>query len=159
LHRFRALRPGAFPTLRLSLFCGEALPAGLARAWAAAAPSSVVDNLYGPTEATIACTAHRFDPSDDGGPGGLVPIGAPLGETRVHVVDESLRPVRAGEPGELLLSGPQIVDGYFDDEAATARAFVSPPGFGRGYRTGDRVAAVALGGPLHFLGRFDTQIK
>ncbi|MDP9261827.1 MAG: AMP-binding protein, partial [Actinomycetota bacterium] len=93
LHRFRVLTPEAFPTLRLSLFCGEAFPAALARAWALAASNSVIDNLYGPTEATIACTAHRWDPAERDAPTKLVPIGMPLGATRVQIVDDSLRPV------------------------------------------------------------------
>jgi amino acid adenylation domain-containing protein len=155
LQRFRVLRPGAFPNLRLSLFCGEALPTTLARAWAAAAPASSVENLYGPTEATIACTAHRLDGTETGG---LVPIGTPLGETQVRVVDESLQDLPPGEPGELLLGGPQVVDGYFDDDDATARAFVVQPGSGPMYRTGDRVV-VGPAGKLTFIGRLDSQIK
>ena len=58
--RLRMLRANAFPTLRWSLFCGEALATPVADAWRAAAPASRLDNLYGPTEATIACTVHRY---------------------------------------------------------------------------------------------------
>ena len=156
MQRFRTLKPGAFPSLRLSLFCGEALPTALADAWAAAAPNAVLENLYGPTEATIACTAHGVGAADGDRP--LVPIGRPLGATEVQVVDERLRPLAPGEAGELVVSGPQVVDGYLDDEAATARGFVELPGLGPAYRTGDRVVADA-DGTLHFLGRLDTQIK
>ena len=106
LQRFHALRPGAFASLRLSLFCGEALPARLAAAWAGAAPGSVINNLYGPTEATIACTAYRFEPTDEPDPSSVVPIGSPLGSTRVQVVDESLSEVTPGDDGELAVSGP-----------------------------------------------------
>jgi amino acid adenylation domain-containing protein len=155
MQRFRVLKPNAFPSLRLSLFCGEALPTAAAAAWAAAAPASIVENLYGPTEATVACTAYRLDGSEAAG---LVPIGMPFGETSVRVVDESLREVPPGEPGELVLAGPQVVDGYLDDEGATARAFASVPGLGLVYRTGDRVVADAEGS-LSFLGRLDSQIK
>jgi amino acid adenylation domain-containing protein len=155
LQRFRVLKPGVFPSLRLSLFCGEALPAAVASAWAAAAPSSIVENLYGPTEATVACTVYRLR---GGEATGLVPIGMPLGETAVRVVDESLREVPPGVAGELVLHGPQVVDGYFDDDAATARAFANVPGLGRAYRTGDRVVA-GPDGTLSFLGRLDSQIK
>jgi amino acid adenylation domain-containing protein len=158
LQRFHALRPGAFPSLRLSLFCGEALPAPLAAAWATAAPGSVVDNLYGPTEATIACTVHRFEPEGEPETAGLVPIGSPFGSTRIRVVDEVLREVAPGEAGELAVSGPQVVEGYLDDAAATARAFVTLPGLGPAYLTGDRVRA-GPDGELVFLGRLDTQIK
>jgi acyl-CoA synthetase (AMP-forming)/AMP-acid ligase II len=142
----------------LSLFCGEALPASLAAAWARAAPGSVVDNLYGPTEATIACTVHRFEPADEPEPSGLVPIGSPLGSTRIRVVDEALREVVPGDAGELAVGGPQVVEGYLDDGAATVRAFVTLPGLGPAYLTGDRVRA-GPDGELVFLGRLDTQIK
>jgi amino acid adenylation domain-containing protein len=159
LQRFHALRRGAFPSLRLSLFCGEALPASLASAWAGAAPGSVVDNLYGPTEATIACTVHRFELTEERDPSGLVPIGSPLGPTRVQVVDEALREVTPGEEGQLAVGGPQVVEGYLDDEQATASAFVSLPELGPAYLTGDRVRTRPSDGELVFLGRLDTQIK
>ena len=74
--RLRQLKPRAFPGLRISLFCGEALTAATAVSWGQAAPESVVENLYGPTEVTLACTAYRCDgplPDD-----GIVPIGAAL---------------------------------------------------------------------------------
>jgi amino acid adenylation domain-containing protein len=156
--RFGALKPDAFPTLRLSLFCGEALPAALADAWAIAAPNSAVENLYGPTEATVACTVHRWAPNSAPGANGLVPIGRPFGETTVAVVDENLHTVPTGEPGQLLLGGAQVVSGYLDDEEASARAFVVSNGVS-GYLTGDRVMEPAQGAPLEYLGRFDSQIK
>lgn len=62
MRKLKMLKPGSYPGLRLSLFCGEPLPAESARAWSAAAPSSVLENLYGPTELTIACTAYRGTP-------------------------------------------------------------------------------------------------
>jgi non-ribosomal peptide synthetase component F len=61
MKRFGMLKPDRYPSLRWSLFCGEALPAEVATAWANAAPASVVENLYGPTELTIACTVYRWD--------------------------------------------------------------------------------------------------
>jgi amino acid adenylation domain-containing protein len=159
MRRLGGLEAQAYPNLRLSLFCGEALPADLAAEWAAAAPNSLVDNLYGPTEATIACTVHRWDSASKAGANGLVPIGRPMGATVTRVVDESLREIGPGQPGQLLLGGPQVVAGYLDDEVATARSFITLPGFGRGYLTGDRVVEPAAGSPLEYLGRFDSQIK
>jgi amino acid adenylation domain-containing protein len=159
IERLGGLRAGMFPGLRLSLFCGEALTAELASAWAAAAPNSVVENLYGPTEATIACTAHRWSEGSAGGANGFVPIGHPIGSTETRVVDEELREVVPGEPGELFLSGPQVVDGYWDDPAASASAFVTIQGDVPGYLTGDRVFHPRSGGPLEYLGRMDSQIK
>jgi amino acid adenylation domain-containing protein len=159
MRRLGTLKRAAFPSLRFSLFCGEALPADLADAWAAAAPHSVVDNLYGPTEATIACTAYRWRPGTAPGANGLVPIGRPLGDTGTTVVDETLSEVRPGRAGQLLLTGPQVVAGYLDDVAATAAAFVTIDGGSRGYLTGDRVVEPAAGAPLEYLGRMDSQVK
>lgn len=163
MQRLRLLGDGQYPALRLSLFCGEALTADLAAAWARAAPNSVVENLYGPTELTIACTAYRWDaacsPSEV--EHGVVPIGEPLTSLTALVADETLHEVAPGEIGELLVSGPQVALGYWQDTATTARAFVVPPGreavF---YRTGDRVRRPRrAGGPLIYLGRIDHQVK
>jgi amino acid adenylation domain-containing protein len=159
MRRFGALKPNSFPDLRLSLFCGEALPAELAVAWTAAAPHSVLENLYGPTEATIACTAQRWRPGCRSPANGLVPIGRPFGRTLTRVLDESLSEVPPGETGQLALAGPQVVGGYLDDEEATERAFVTLPTLGRVYLTGDRVREPSLGAPLEFLGRLDSQVK
>jgi amino acid adenylation domain-containing protein len=159
LDRLGGLKPATFPTLRLSLFCGEALTAELADAWAAAAPNSIVENLYGPTEATIACTAYTWQPGSAAGANGFVPIGEPMGATESRVVDDTLREVGVGEAGQLLLGGPQIVEGYWDDAEATARSFVTMPGGGHGYLTGDRVLRPQGGRPLEYLGRIDSQIK
>jgi non-ribosomal peptide synthetase component F len=159
LDRLGGLKPNVFPSLRLSLFCGEALTAELADAWAAAAPNSIVENLYGPTEATIACTAHGWRPGSAAGANGFVPIGEPIGTTESRVVDEKLREVADGEPGQLLLGGPQVVEGYWNDAAATARSFVTMPGDRPRYLTGDRVLRPLGGGPLEYLGRIDSQIK
>ncbi len=162
MRRLRMLKPGSYPSLRWSLFCGEPLPGELARAWAEAAPESIVENLYGPTEATIACTVHRLDPADhDDEVNGIVPIGDPIGEMRTLVVDERLREVEAGSDGELLVVGPQVTPGYWEDAEKTAAAFVIPPGLEEvHYRTGDRVRRpVRPGEPLSYLGRLDHQIK
>jgi amino acid adenylation domain-containing protein len=162
LKKLRKLAPGVFPGLRLSLFCGEALPAELAAAWAEAAPRAIVENLYGPTELTIACTLYRWDPerSPRECERGLVPIGRPYPGMEALVVDEALREVAPGEAGELLMTGPQLSLGYWQDPERTAAAFVAPPGRSEVfYRTGDRVRRPAGDGPLVYLGRTDHQIK
>jgi amino acid adenylation domain-containing protein len=160
MRRLRVLKEGSFPTLRWSLFCGEALPAEVSREWAEAAPNSAIENLYGPTEATIACTAYRWDAgrSPEESELGIVPIGHPLGQMSTLVTSEDLQEVPGGEAGELLLNGPQVVDGYWRDDEATGRAFVSVGGRSY-YRTGDRVRRPAGDGPLRYLGRLDNQIK
>jgi amino acid adenylation domain-containing protein len=162
MRRLRMLDPEMYKTLRISLFCGEALPAVLAEAWTLAAPNSFVENLYGPTEATIACAHYRWDPSRSPSESerGVVPIGAPLEGMSALVVDESLAEVAPGEAGELLMSGPQVSLGYWNDADKTALAFVVPPGkTERYYRTGDLVRRPTADGAMQFLGRADNQIK
>jgi amino acid adenylation domain-containing protein len=156
------LKPGMYPALRLSLFCGEALPMEVAKSWSAAAPNSVVENIYGPTELTIACTAYRWD--DVRSPSecehGVVPIGQPFAGLEARVTDEELREVEPGSDGELLMGGSQLSLGYWQDPAKTAVAFVTPPETDKVfYRTGDRVRRPVGRGPLIYLGRMDYQIK
>jgi amino acid adenylation domain-containing protein len=161
MSRLRMLKPNSYPSLRFSLFCGEALPAEVVTQFAVAAPTSVVENLYGPTELTIACTLYRWDPSHspDACEHGVVPIGEPYPGMRAIVVDEALRALPRGEAGELLLAGPQVTPGYWQDPERTAAAFVVPPEErDTFYRTGDRVRWPA-DGPLLYLGRVDNQVK
>jgi amino acid adenylation domain-containing protein len=163
MRKLRMLKPDSYPTLRWSLFCGEPLPVEVAAAWAEAAPSSTVENLYGPTEATIACTVERFDPETSPAlaVNGIVPIGAPLGGMRALVAGPDLLEVAPGEDGELLMAGPQVTPGYWEDPERTAGAFVVPPGRSeRHYRTGDRVRRpLDPDAPLVYIGRMDHQIK
>jgi amino acid adenylation domain-containing protein len=162
MRRFGVLKPGMYPGLRLSLFCGEALPVEIVRHWALAAPNSVIENIYGPTELTIACTAYRWDNtrSPDESVQGIVPIGQPFDGMRALIVDEQLREVEHGRDGELLMTGPQLSLGYWQDEEKTRQAFVPVAGKnGTYYRTGDRVRWPAVNKPLVYLGRLDNQIK
>jgi amino acid adenylation domain-containing protein len=164
LRRKGLLQPGTLESLRWSLFCGEALSRATAEAWQAAAPNAALDNLYGPTELTIACTAYRWHPerSPDECVRGLVPIGRLNDGLHALVVDQDLRPVPPGEPGELCVAGPQTFDGYWNNPAATQAAFfvrTRPDGEPlRYYRTGDRVKA-STSGDLAFLGRLDHQVQ
>ena len=123
MKRFGMLKPDRFPTLRWSLFCGEALPVEAAEAWAAAAPASVVENLYGPTELTIACTLYRWSAktSPPECSAGLVPIGHPYPGMEALVVDESMQEVVPGGEGELLVAGPQVTPGYWSDPRGQRR--------------------------------------
>jgi acyl-coenzyme A synthetase/AMP-(fatty) acid ligase len=91
----------------------------------------------------------------------VVPIGEPFDQMEAMIVDEHLREVEAGVAGELLMTGPQLCLGYWNDEERTKRAFVTvPEKAGKCYyRTGDRVRRRAVGKPLLYLGRLDNQIK
>lgn len=162
MSKLRMLKPDAYPTLRWSLFCGEALPAPIAESWIAAAPQSTLENLYGPTELTIACTLYRWDPERSPAECelDLVPIGSPYPGMEVLVVDDDLQPVTEGETGELLMTGPQLTPGYWRDAERTEAAYIQPPGEDRiFYRTGDRVRSGRGKSPMVYLGRMDNQIK
>ena len=162
MKKLRMLGADKFPAVRYSLFCGEALPLEVARAFAEATPNSVVDNLYGPTELTVACTGYRYDADQAAAESenGVVPIGEQYPQMNTLIVDEQLNEVPLGTSGELLLSGPQVAFGYWQDEETTNSAFVVPPGKKeRFYRTGDRAVKRRESGPLLYLGRIDNQIK
>jgi len=162
MKRLGALKPGTYPSLRVSMFCGEALPVEVAKGWADAAPNSIIENIYGPTELTIACTYYRWDSAQSSleAEHGVVPIGQPFPGMVSLIVDESLTEVKSGEAGELLMTGPQLSLGYWHDPAKTASAFVRPPGRSVVYyRTGDRVRRPIGNGPMLYLGRVDNQIK
>jgi amino acid adenylation domain-containing protein len=161
------LREGTLPTLRWSLFCGEALPRETAEAWQAAAPNSVVENLYGPTELTIACFVYRWDASSSPAEcvNELVPIGRPYPGLGAMVLDEGGGVAEEGEPGELLVCGPQTVPGYWRAPEKTAERFLEMPEIDTDtgvamtfYATGDRVIREA-DGRYAYLGRTDNQVK
>ncbi len=152
-----ALTTGRLPgSLRRVLTAGEALPPVLARRFATAAPWAELFNLYGPTEAAVVVTGHRVDAADRP----TVPIGVPVWNSRVYVLDRWLRPVPPGVSGELYLAGAQLARGYFGRPGLTTERFVADP-FRPGermYRTGD-LAAWSADGVLDHRGRTDFQVK
>lgn len=164
MRQVRMLKPGSYPTLRWSLFCGEALPMALARAWQEAAPNSILENLYGPTEATVAFTTYRLPKERNVELDAMqtVPIGEPLQDQRVMVVDESGRPLAEGVAGELCLGGSQVAGGYWRAPDRTAERFSAPQcaeaAGVRWYRTGD-LAVMTKEHGLVFRGRIDRQTK
>jgi len=159
--RTRILRAGVFPSLRLSLFCGEALPVATAETWAAAAPESTLINLYGPTEATIAIADYPWTTASAAEARcGLVPLGRIFPTQRHALLDRQRRVLEGPGRGELCLAGSQVTQGYLNDRARTAEQYVRLSGQGDAvwYRTGDLVER-DVRGTLHFLGRIDDQIK
>jgi amino acid adenylation domain-containing protein/non-ribosomal peptide synthase protein (TIGR01720 family) len=133
------------------------LPAAVRRA-PGATPRLV--NMYGQTETTGIVAAAPVAAEREG-PGAVVPLGRPLPGTRLHVVDDHLRLVPPGHPGEIVVGGTGLARGYLGDPALTATRFVAnpfgPPG-SRLYRTGDR-GRFLPDGTLEFLGRIGDQVK
>ncbi|GEM29213.1 hypothetical protein NN3_02200 [Nocardia neocaledoniensis NBRC 108232] len=152
-----ALLTVPFPAaVRRVLAIGEALPPALVRRFSAAAPGTALFNVYGPTEAAVSITSHHVRDVDTE----TVPIGRPVWNSQVYVLDARLRPVPAGVPGELYLAGTQLASGYLDRPDLTAERFVANP-FRAGtrlYRTGD-LAAWTAEGELEYRGRTDFQLK
>ncbi|MER6154255.1 amino acid adenylation domain-containing protein [Streptomyces sp. NPDC001868] len=131
---------------------GEALPRSVAEGLHA--PARALWNLYGPTEATIWASAHRVTSVGD-----FVPLGEPLANQRLHVLDERLEPCAPGTTGSLWISGAGLARGYAHRPDLTADAFTVHPVTGvRLYRTGDEVRLHA-DGAVEWLGRADAQVK
>ncbi|MYW04850.1 amino acid adenylation domain-containing protein, partial [Streptomyces sp. SID3343] len=143
-------------SLRWMEVAGEAFSAVLANRVVGALPNCGVHNLYGPTEAAVEVSAWQHVPGAD-----RVPIGAPIWNTQLYVLDAALRPVAPGVAGDLYLAGVGLARGYLGRTPLTASRFVAcpfgEPG-GRMYRTGD-VARWDRDGQVEFLGRTDFQVK
>ncbi|SDH69973.1 non-ribosomal peptide synthetase [Nonomuraea jiangxiensis] len=142
--------------LRTVVCSGEALSADLAARFAAALPGAGLHNLYGPTEAAVDVSWHVCRPGED-----TIPIGRPVANTRLEILDERMNRVPVGVPGDLWIGGVQLARGYAARPALTAERFVpdpyGPPG-GRLYDTGD-LARWRPDGEIEYLGRSDHQVK
>ena len=146
----------AFKSLQKLMIGGEAFPAAMANELTELVAGEVI-NMYGPTETTIWSSTYQLN-----GEQGVVPIGRPIANTQLYVLDKYMQPVPAGIPGELFIGGDGVVRGYLDRPQLNAERFIADPFSAkpgaRLYRTGD-VARYRADGSVEFLGRNDHQVK
>ncbi|MCG8418554.1 MAG: amino acid adenylation domain-containing protein [Proteobacteria bacterium] len=144
--------------LELLIVGGEALPPEGARRFLAACPGARLVNGYGPTENATVTTFHTVTEADLDSPS--IPIGKPISNTRVYVLDAQLQPVGPGECGELCAAGDGLARGYLNRPEENAERFVAAPHLSEPvlYRTGDLVRR-RHDGVLQFHGRLDSQVK
>ena len=146
----------AMRTLRKVLLGGEALPVSLAN-WLRKAIGAEIINMYGPTETTVWSTTHKLVATD-----GSAPIGRPIANTRIYIVDEQGMLAPIGAAGELYIGGAGVTRGYFRRPELTAERFIAnsfdPGRDGKLYRTGD-LARYRDDGEIEFIGRTDQQVK
>jgi amino acid adenylation domain-containing protein len=147
---------GALSSLRHWLIGGEAFPLALAQQLRAALKARII-NMYGPTETTVWSTCYELSGGE-----ASIPIGRPIANTQVYVLDAAMAPAPIGEAGELYIGGAGVTRGYWRRPELTAERFVADPFTitpgAKLYRTGDLVK-FGEGGLLEFLGRADFQIK
>jgi amino acid adenylation domain-containing protein len=136
---------------------GEALPWALVDTLERIGSARIV-NHYGPTETTVGCSTYLVRSQEARANSGTVPIGRPLDNMQLHVLDRNRQPVPVGITGELYVAGSGVAAGYVGRPAETAERFVELAGIGRAYRTGDRVRRLPSG-DIVFLGRSDRQVK
>jgi amino acid adenylation domain-containing protein len=154
-------RPMPLPALRWMIVTGEALPPALWRAWLKLYPDVPLLNAYGPTECSDD-VSHYAMYQPPAGEVQVTPIGRPIANAQLYILDSDLRPVPIGLVGELCVGGVCVGRGYLNDREQTSRAFVTNP-FAktspeRMYRTGD-LARFREDGNIELLGRLDDQVK
>jgi amino acid adenylation domain-containing protein len=136
---------------------GEALHWDLAERLLAGGRCKVL-NHYGPTETTVGASTFRLGSRGEVPLAATVPIGKPLANVQMHVLDAHRQPAPTGVPGELYIGGAGVAQGYLNRPEMTAERFMDLAGIGRVYRTGDRVRRLESG-YVEFLGRMDNQVK
>jgi amino acid adenylation domain-containing protein len=155
-------RPEEVMPARRLILGGEASRLEWIERLRAAAPQCVIYNHYGPTETTVGVLTYRVGAELPSTPSRNLPLGRPLPDTRIHLLDEHGRPVAAGEKGEICIAGLQVARGYLNRPELSAERFVRDPFSAdpqaRMYRTGD-LGRMLPEGDIEFCGRGDHQVK
>lgn len=148
---------GQLESLRIVITAGESLPLELVRSHYQLLPHATLYNEYGPTEATVWCSVYQTTREEAGA---RVPIGKPIDNMQLYVLDADLKPVPIGVPGELYVGGDCLARGYVNQPQLTRERFLPHPHVAdvKLYRTGDR-ARYREDGNVEFLGRVDQQVK
>jgi amino acid adenylation domain-containing protein/non-ribosomal peptide synthase protein (TIGR01720 family) len=150
--------PPLLQSLRTTIVGGESCPTTLVERHLARLPQAMLFNEYGPTEATVWATVHACTSSEARR---SIPIGRPIANTQVYILDRQMQPVPIGVPGEIYIGGAGLALGYVKRPDLTAERFVPDPFArpgGRLYKTGD-LARFHADGTIEFLGRIDQQVK
>lgn len=152
-----------FPSIRLSLFCGEALLEEDLSYWAKRTPNAICENLYGPTELTVSCSAYRWKrKSKNIIHNKIVSIGKLYPHMDYILIDENLLPIKNGNVGELCINGKQRFEGYLYLPDENLKKFIYIKNTAgkekKYYRTGDLVK-IHESGNILYIGRLDQQIK
>lgn len=148
----------SFPDLRYLVVTAEATDVNLLHEFRPCIPNATVVNLYGPTEATIYCTSYVIPTEGAKHHNGMAAIGKPFQDIDYLITSPSGQPLPAGETGELWISGPQLMSGYWCAPEKTAECFVTDSSGKLYYRTGDLCQA-DTDGDIIYCGRKDTQVK
>jgi len=164
LQAMHAFSPENMSHIKRIIFGGEGYPkAKLKELFDIYSSRAVLYNVYGPTECTCICSSYKVSEDDFADLNGLLPLGQLAPNFDFLIVDEELQPVKPGQVGELILRGPNIGMGYFDDSDRTTLAFIQNPAHNEFrefvYRTGDLVYIKPTDGKLYIVGRRDNQIK
>ena len=151
------------PALRVAAIGGEkGLLERFERAQEVIGPELRLMNVYGPTETTVTNTVYEWRPGSKPGGTSSVPLGRPIANTRMYIVDRHVQPVPIGAPGEVHISGDSMARGYLNRPDLTAEKFIPDPfsdeAGGRTYKTGD-VGRLLEDSCIEFLGRVDQQVK
>lgn len=150
--------PGGFRTLRHVLFGGEAVDPKWVRSVLECHPPARLLHVYGPTESTTFTSWHLIREVEEDAT--TVPIGRPISNTQMYILDRQMQPVPAGVAGELYVGGDGLAHGYFNQPDLTAEKFVKHPFIpgAKLYKTGD-LARFRPDGEVEFIGRVDHQVK